>query len=73
MPSRSMVSRAARAFGVTTKPCASSSINVWVAIASISGTISAGISWVITLFKAAPSSMSITCERCATCMAGALA
>ena len=42
MPSRSIVSRAARAVGITVKPSLSSSSSVGVAIASISGTMSCG-------------------------------
>ena len=42
MPSRSIVSRAARAVGTTCKPSASSSSSTAVAIASISGTTTAG-------------------------------
>jgi hypothetical protein len=66
-----MVRRAARAVGITRKPSASSSINAGVAIASISGTISAGRSRSTSARSAAGSSMSSTCERCATCIAGA--
>ncbi len=74
MPSRSMVSRAARAVGITRWPCSRSnatSVSVW--IASISGTIRCGCSRAISSRSAIASSMSSTCERCATCIAGASA
>ena len=74
MPSRSIVRRAARAVGITrAAPSASSATSVSVWIASISGTTRCGCSRAIRARIAAGSSMSSTCERCATCMAGASA
>jgi hypothetical protein len=66
-----MVSRAARAVGITRKPSASiaSSVGVW--IASISGTTSVGRSASITPRSAAGSSIGMTWLRWATCIAGA--
>jgi hypothetical protein len=73
MPSRSIVRRAARAVGITVHLAFSRSTSVCVWIASISGTIRCGFSFSTTFLIAAPSSMLITCERCATCIAGASA
>ncbi len=53
-------------------PPASSSSSVGVAMASISGTTRSGRSSSISARSAAPSSMSMTWLRCATCIAGAL-
>ena len=71
MPSRSMVSRAARAVGMTVTPWASRASSSSVAMASISGTTKSGFSASMTARKAWASSMLITWERWATCMAGA--
>ncbi len=71
MPSRSIVSRAARAVGITHEPSASSSRSTGVAIASSSGTMKCGFSWVMTRRSSAPSVIGMTCDRCATCIAGA--
>ena len=73
MPSRSMVNRVARAVGTTRTPLASTSASTCVAIASISGTTTCGRTVDSTMRSASASSMSTTCERCATCMAGASA
>jgi Cu(I)/Ag(I) efflux system protein CusF len=73
MPSRFIVRRAARAVGMTSaRPSASISTSVSVAMASISGTMRCGFSCSISARSAAPSVMSITCARCATCMAGSV-
>jgi hypothetical protein len=67
MPSRFMVSCAARAVGITSaRPSASMASSASVAMASISGTISAGRSRSTSARSAAPSVMSIPCARCAT-------
>ena len=71
--SRSIVSRAACAVGMTRQPSLSSATSSCVAIASISGTIRCGFSCSTTRRSAARSSMSITWLRCATCIAGASA
>jgi hypothetical protein len=71
MPSRSMVSRAAVAVGITRQPSVSSASSSCVAMASISGTIRSGFSASTSARSAARSSMSITWARCATCIAGA--
>ena len=72
MPSRFMVSWAARAVGVTrTAPAASSSTSRLVAMASISGTMTCGRSWSMILRKASASVMGTTWARCATCGASA--
>ena len=66
-----MVSLAASAVGMHVWPSFSSATNVSVAMASISGTIRWGFSSATTRRMASPSSMEKTCERWATCMAGA--
>jgi hypothetical protein len=54
------------------RPAASSSSRTSVAMASISGTTKSGFSASISWRKAGPSSMLITWDRWAICMAGAL-
>ena len=73
MPSRSIVRRVARAVGMTQNPSASSSTSAGVAIASSSGTMKSGSSARMTRFSSAASVMAMTCERWATCIAGAFA
>ena len=74
MPSRFIVSCAARAVGmISTSPAASIAASVSVAIASTSGTTKCGRSCSITARNASPSSIEITWARSATCIAGALA
>lgn len=74
MPSRFMVSWAARAVGITrASPSVSTFTSSSVAIASISGTMTCGRSCSITARSAAASVMAITWLRCATCIAGASA
>ena len=72
MPSRFMVSRAARAVGITVAlPGFRVRAASAVAIASISGTTRSGCFLFDQRRSAAPSVMSITWVRCATCCAGA--
>ena len=67
MPSRFIVSFAARAVGITcVTPAASSATSASVAIASISGTTMCGRSCSISRVSAAASVIAITCARCAT-------
>jgi hypothetical protein len=73
MPSRSIVSRAARAVGITrTTPAASSSSSTGVAMASISGTTSIGFSASISARSAAGSLIVMVRAWCATWWPGAL-
>ncbi len=71
MPSRSMVSRVARAVGTTVVPPASTSASAPVAIASISGITRSGASCSISVDSETGSVMSIACQRWATWCAGA--
>jgi len=73
MPSRSIVSHAARAVGITLIPSFSNSTSVGVWMASTSGTTRSGFSCSMSARSAAPSSMSMTWLRWATCIAGAFA
>ncbi len=74
MPSRFMVSCAARALGtVRISPSASISTSASVARASISGTTMCGRSASISARSAAPSLMATVCARCATWWPGASA
>ena len=74
MPSRFIVSWAARALGMTSAtPARSMSTSTSVAIASISGTMICGRSCSMS-FRSAPASVIvITCVRCATWWPGAFA
>lgn len=71
MPSRSMVSFAARAVGTTVVPAASISSSAPVAMASISGMTRSGASCSMSVASVTGSVMSIACQRCATWCAGA--
>jgi hypothetical protein len=72
MPSRSIVSRAARAVGITrTTPAASSSSSIGVAMASISGTTIVGRSAMISAFSCCGSLIVIVRAWCATWCPGA--
>ena len=66
MPSRSMVSFAARAVGTTVVPAASISSRAPVAMASISGMTRSGASCSMSVASVTGSVMSIACHRCAT-------
>ena len=67
-----MVMRVALLVGMTrVMPSFSSCSRRSVAIASISGMTRAGLSSLTTFSTASPSSMLMTCERWAICMAGA--
>ena len=68
-----MVSRAARAVGITVKPSASSFRSSSVAMASISGTMRSGFSCSTIARSFAPSVIGMTCDAWATCIAGAFA
>jgi len=73
MPSRFIVSWAARAVGITSaRPSASICTSMSVAMASISGTIRWGFSCSTSARSAAPSVIGITWARWATWWPGAL-
>ena len=74
MPSRFIVSCAARAVGITVAmPASAISTSTSVAMASISGTMMSGRSCSISRFSATGSVIVMTWARCATWWPGALA
>ena len=71
MATRFMVRNAASAVGITVMPLLSNSRSFSVRMASISGTIMSGWCFSTTRASASASSMGITSNASATCMAGA--
>ena len=73
IPLRFIVKFTARAVGITLNPRDSNSTSLLVAIASTSGIMYAGFSSTIIFSRASASSIDITCDLSAICMAGEFA